>query len=263
MTIRFQLASKDGLPDGLPAEFLKTEGNATFLELPEGWGVDNVAGLRKKNSELLGEVRELKSKLAPFNDLDPQDLRGKLERLNQLEAQPQGGGAKAVEEARKQLEAQYRKELDTLKAETQTLREDRKRSLLAQAEAAALRESKHKPLPGLEYLMRERMRVEEIDGALSVVVVDEAGKPRVTTKPGGSGYMTPEELIEEFARNERYGHLFQGTGKAGSQVTGRAGSAAVSNPWAKGSLNVTKQLELMATNPSLAAELQARAAAGG
>jgi hypothetical protein len=259
MSLKLQLASKDGVPEGL-AQFVKTDGNATILELPDGWGIDNVSGLRSKNSELLGEVRQLKSKLDPIKDLDPSDVQAKLARLAELEAQPPGSGIKAIEEARKQLESQYRKDLDQTKAEVLTLREERKRAALAQAEAQALRESKHKPLPGVEYLLREHLSVLEEDGQLHVVVVDPASRrPRVTTKPGGSGYMRADELIEELATNERFGHLFQGNGKVGAGVTGRNG-AAVPNPWMKGQVNVTKQLELMSTNPDLANQLKAQAA---
>ena len=59
-----------------------------------------------------------------------------------------------------------------------------------------------------------------------------------------------------------YEHHFKPSAQAGmgaKPTTGTAGSAGVANPWAEGSINLTKQMALEVTDPDLAAVLKREA----
>ena len=59
-----------------------------------------------------------------------------------------------------------------------------------------------------------------------------------------------------------YEHHFKPSAQAGmgaKPTTGTAGAAGVANPWAEGSINLTKQMTLEATDPDLAAVLKREA----
>ena len=59
-----------------------------------------------------------------------------------------------------------------------------------------------------------------------------------------------------------YEHHFKPSSQAGmgaKPTTGTAGAAGVANPWAEGSINLTKQMTLEATDPDLAAVLKREA----
>ena len=59
-----------------------------------------------------------------------------------------------------------------------------------------------------------------------------------------------------------YEHHFKPSAQAGmgaKPTTGTAGTAGVANPWAEGSINLTKQMTLEATDPDLAAVLKREA----
>ena len=56
-----------------------------------------------------------------------------------------------------------------------------------------------------------------------------------------------------------YEHHFKPSAQAGmgaKPTTGTAGAAGIANPWAEGSINITKQMTLEATDPDLAAVLK-------
>ena len=59
-----------------------------------------------------------------------------------------------------------------------------------------------------------------------------------------------------------YEHHFKPSSQAGmgaKPTTGTAGAAGVANPWAEGSINLTKQMALEVTDPDLAAVLKREA----
>ena len=59
-----------------------------------------------------------------------------------------------------------------------------------------------------------------------------------------------------------YEHHFKPSAQAGmgaKPTTGTAGAAGIANPWAEGSINLTKQMTLEATDPDLAAVLKREA----
>ena len=90
-----------------------------------------------------------------------------------------------------------------------------------------------------------------------VVVVDEAGKP-VTDKSGRA--KGPAELIGEMRASGALPRGFFRTGTGGG-APGNAGAglSGMPNPWAPDSFNLTRQGELLRTNPTLARSLAAEA----
>lgn len=263
MALKLKLASQDGLPEGL-AKFVKPEGSTFVLDLPDGYVVEDITPLRAKRDELLEQTHELKTKLAAFSGIDAAAVKTQLQELAELKAKPKGGGAEAVAEAKRELAKEYEQRL----AEAQTkLAEAAKRErgfVLGQAEAEALRGSKHKPKRGVELLLRQEADVIEENGTLIPVILNpKTGKPRYSPRADSqSAYMTFQERLEELAADPAWGHLFEGSGMKGNGVTGNDGRVGGSpNPFNPQQPNLTEQLRLAHQNPDLAATLKAQAQA--
>jgi len=107
----------------------------------------------------------------------------------------------------------------------------------------------------VEHQVRNRIRVDD-DGNISVV--DDNGAPRVSMRPGFPN-MTLEELMDELKSSRPT--LFHGSSK--SESTESNGSHMdPANPFSRSGWNVTKQMELMMSDPAHAKKLQAERQVG-
>ena len=208
-----------------------------------------VARLRAKNEELLGEKRRLAGRLADLpDDVDPR----------QLWADRQAAEAKRLEaegnytQARQQLEQQYRDSEAKLKARIEELEAEVRQLKVLGPAATALSEHVHGADEVLKLHLQADQLANEADG--TVVVVD--------------GYnRTP---VAEWARATLPQWRLKAPKPAGTGApiggSGGAGAAASSlpagfkNPWARETFNLTEQGVIFRRDPGLAQQLRAAAA---
>ena len=199
-----------------------------------------VARLRAKNEELVGEKRKLSSRLADLpDDVDPRQLWADHQAAQTQRLEAEGN----YTQARQQLEQQYRDSEARLKARIEELEAEVRQLKVLGPAAAALAEHVHDPGVVLQLNLKPDQLSTEPDGA--VVVVD--------------GYnRTP---VAEWARATLPQWMLKapkpaGTGAppGGSNAGGSDGAlAAGSNPWLSG--NITQQCELANRDPDLAMRL--------
>jgi len=200
-----------------------------------------VAALRRKNEELIGENRKKGARLADL----PEDVD-----LRQLWADRQAAEAKRLEaegnytQARQQLEQQYRDSEAKLKARIEELEAEVRQLRVLGPAATALSEHVHGADEVLKLHLQADQLATEADG--TVVVVD--------------GYnRTP---VAEWARATLPQWRLKAPKPAGTGAPPGGSSAAGggdgalppgANPWQEG--NLTKQIELANRDPQLAVKL--------
>ena len=203
--------------------------------------------LKKKNTELLDEVKDLKRKFKPFDGLDADEIKATLaeaKELRESKMKKEGDIEKLLEEQRKQ----HQTELDK--------RDAREKALLEAADKALK-----------DRVIREAMDAAKIAApfidtvipflASQIVLVGEGDKRKALI-----GEKTPTEYLAEFVAGDKGKHYVtaeanSGGGAGGSGVTGYKGP----NPFDPKTQNITEQMKLVKENPKLADQLRAKVAA--
>lgn len=201
-------------------------------EVREALGVDELS---------LDEVPDL-IRTAKAGDKDPKldarvvELEGKLER-SEKRAREQAAEAEGREAALKQ-----------------TLTQKAVESMVTDAVAKA-----EGNITLLKPHLESRIKAEvDEDGKVTTTVLGANGDP-LEDKHGNPARMA--QLIDEFANNETFAAAFPADVKGGSDAREGRGSRVSNNPWAKDTLNITKQAEIRRENPQLAERLKSEAAA--
>jgi hypothetical protein len=199
-----------------------------------------VARLRAKNEELLGEKRRLATRLADLpEDVDPRQLWADRQAAETQRLEAEGN----YTQARQQLEQQFRDSEAKLKARITELEDEVRQLKVLGPAATALSEHVHGADEVLKLHLQADQLATEADG--TVVVVD--------------GYnRTP---LAEWARATLPTWRLKapkpaGTGAppGGSSAAGGDGALPPgSNPWLEG--NLTQQVELANRDPELAMRL--------
>ena len=167
-----------------------------------------VTGLKTKNSELLGDLKNSKAKLAEFDGVD----KGRLAELEKAENDRETANAKK----RGDWEAIAKKKDDehvaALAAKDKAIKDRDGRlegHLVGEAVTRAIAEAEGNPLL-LDHIVRAQVRLE--DG--HAVVVGKDGKTLRLDDEGDP--MTIAALVTEFKQNDAYAGAFAGTGSRGS-----------------------------------------------
>lgn len=234
------------------------EGAQALEERVAALVAEQTEGLRRKNSELLGEVKKLKGRSKDLpEDFDPEQWKAlkdaEAHRVEE-EARRAGQWDKLKNDLVSRHEAQ-RGELQTaLQQRTGQLHDYivRNEALSAIAKADGITELL---LPHV----RGRLKLHEEDGKFSVQVVDSDGNPRIGSGKGEP--MTLDQLLTEMKETEVFAPAFRGSRATGGGAngSGRGSGGAVKNPWKKETFNLTEQGRLIRENPDLAQRLRAEA----
>ena len=190
-----------------------------------------VTGLKAKNNELLGSQKDLKGKLAKYDDVDP----ARLAELEQAEKDRETASLKRKGEfdtLQKRRDEEHAAQLTAKDVELKKRDVVIEDALVGQAVIRAITEAEGNPLL-IEHAIRSQVRLE--DG--QAVVVDVEGKRRLV----GADHMTIPQLVDEFKQNDAYAGAFAGTGSRGSGTptgTGRGkmpvGTVDANDPVAMG-----------------------------
>jgi hypothetical protein len=275
MPLKALLDSLDGLSDAEKALYKPVaEGDnaGKFMldvEPVSGLSLENVTGLKNALSTTKSELETSKEALKGFDGLKfkPSVIKerlSKLERLEKIDPETEAGRL-AEEKINARLEEVNRghsREIEKRDGRERTLMSQVEKLLIDNQAAAAI--AKHKGTPELLIpVLRPRLKVEEVDGVFSVKVLDEKGAQEFAIHDSKAVPATIEDLVLKFKTDPVYGRAFEGSGQSG---TGSDPNRAANNnpgrqknPWLKESWSVTEQMNLLGTNPNLAAAFQAQA----
>lgn len=226
------------LPEALRS-VAKQDGNKFRVDaLPDGFAVDNTAGLRKTVSDERAARKLLAEKLRAFGwtlaedgskwtleGLDATDAASALEKVKSGTLKT----PKEMEDFKASLIATADAKEKALAAEREAYRVQLEDLLITQgATAAFAKAGGAKALSVLLPLAKSMSRVEKgADGKLRAVLYDEAGKPRLSARAGANGApMSYEELAEECRGSAGLKPLFEVQATGGSGGASQSGGSA-------------------------------------
>jgi hypothetical protein len=230
MPFRLIADSLTDLPEGL-RDAAKQNGDKFVVEaLKEGWGVEDVGGLKRALTEARSERDAAKAAIKAYDGIDPAKASEAREALEKLQA-GQLKGSKEIDDYKAAVNAKMAEERAKLEgkltARTAALRE---RMVAGELAPVVAKLGGSQSMDAILTLAKQYIRIDEdADGNLKHSIVDAGGKPRVTKKSGSSDPMGFDELITEMREAPSTRGLFvaQGTGgSGGGSQTGGAGRAA-------------------------------------
>lgn len=253
------------LAEGLRGEYARQEDGSYRLSVEgvNGWVLDDTQGLRAALSAAREEAKAASRGSKAWGELDPSKVRADLQRLERLEAEDPEAKAKAqFESMREKLQDKHADELAKASARGDAFYKQLERSLVeAEAEAAIVKAGGN-PL-FLKHAVMGRIKPEiGEDYTVTTTVLDADGKPDITRHPGKAGPMGIEELVSTYRDSDEYAAAFKSQTKGGSGYDGSdpSSNSGGPNPFARGSFNLTKQMEMLKSDPGKAKLLQDAAA---
>lgn len=226
-------AEYDALPDSIPkAEVYggKFDDGRVRIDAAnvDGWTVEDTAGLRAALSKKSAESSQFDGELKAFRALGMQaheaaDLIAKARQMDKWT--PEEKAKESRDAAIRDVESKYKAELkavqeraDALERESDTYVRDAKLVSLLAAHAVDPQK--------VARLMADQVRKVRRDGQVALEVVDANGNPRISMKPGQSGNMGPEELVDQWRADPANAWLWKPAGISGAGTAGSAGPAA-------------------------------------
>lgn len=222
MAFRIVADSPADLPEGLRSAAKTVDGKAVVEALPDGWGLEDVSGLKKTVSEERTARKALEKAVAQFEGID--DAAAAREALTQMRAGSLKS-SKELDEFRKQLEAKVAADLakkdSTVTALTQQLREQLVESEAVKAIAAAGGNAKL-----LMPIVRQAVKAElGADGKFAVTLTDEQGQELISKAEGSARPMTLPEFVQQLRAQPEFKGAFAGSGTGGSGASSTAGGS--------------------------------------
>lgn len=230
MVLRIVADSLDELPDGLRAT-AKQEGAAFVVaDMPDGWAIEDVAGLKSSVVTARKERDDAKKLAKAFEGIDPEkagDARDALEKL----AAGTLRGSKEIDEYKASLEAKFANDRSKSEVEKAALL-DQVKHLQTTGELSPIIAAKGggDAIDAILTLAAAHIRYEQDDhGALKASLVSKDGSPLVTKKAGSADPMGFEEFVEQMREAPATRGLFRASatgGSGGGSQTGGSGRTA-------------------------------------
>jgi DNA-directed RNA polymerase subunit F len=172
-----------------------------------------VAGLKSKNSELLGRQKQMQSKLQKFGDIDPDRATAALEAMQKAEEEKQRAAGK-FDELKSTLTEAHKRELaerdEKITKTTQRLYQIVGVNHAVQEISKVASRSVALLLPHVERVLRV---VEDEDGDFVPRIVDTKGNERM----GRNGDpMTVAEFLQELSAKDEFSTAFDAPNSSGS-----------------------------------------------
>jgi hypothetical protein len=260
MALKFKFKSQEDIPADQAGLYVERDG-MWVLDVDGAVEKAKLDEFRNTNVSLAKERDELKKR---FEGIDPDEFRRLAEEKRKLEEEQQvkAGEADKVAETRiKNAKAEWDKQLAALTTERDTLHS---RLTSIQIDQAVVTEATRRGLrptaiPDITARARNTFRL--VNGVPQAFEADGQA-----VRVGRDGYtpMTVAEWID--AQASEAPHLFEsnagggaGSGGGGNGSGGVGNRASMKNPFRKETWNLTEQMKLMKTDPSLAARLKAAA----
>ncbi|MDO4696847.1 MAG: hypothetical protein Q4A49_04890 [Neisseria sp.] len=217
---------------------------------------EQVAGLKAKNGEVIGDNKKLKEQLAQFDGIDPEAVRAILKNFADNEEAKliaEGKVDEVLAKRTERMKAAHDKEIARLQ-EAAAAAEARADRFTARVLGDAVRAA------GVEAGIHKTAFEDALARAQTAFVLSDDGeaaaKDGVFGKDGSP--LTLKEWFE--GMKEAVPHWFPAPQGAGA--TGVVRQNGVKNPWSKETWNMTEQGRMYRENPALARSLAAQAGIG-
>ena len=258
MALKYKYTGKDQIPAEHAGLYVERDG-AFFLDAEGVTEKVKADELRNNNIELRKQIEDFTTR---FDGINPDEVRRLAEEKRKLELQAQGHKPeeidKLVTERLKGLKADWDKQFAAVTGERDSLTTRLTAIQIDQGIITAATKRGLRPTAIPDITSRARLVFKLVNGAPQAFEAD--GK---TVRYGRDGItpMTLEEWVD--AQVADAPHLFEsnaGGGAAGNPAGGGTGSQrSVKNPFRKDTWNLTEQMKLQKTDPTLAARLKAAA----
>lgn len=199
----------------------KGEGKFVLDVTPKGgYELANTEGLKSALGKERARAAELEGRTKAFGDLDPQDIKFKLQRLQELEnIDPSKEADKLLEAKLKSIQEQMSaKHKAELQAKEELLGKNQnylKKMLIDDAAKSAIVKAggNERTLTYLLPHVINSLSIQETENGFITQVRDEYGNPRIGDSNGSA--MTVEQLVIEMKGKDLWGPAFPGTDKSG------------------------------------------------
>ena len=256
MALKFKFKSKEEVPADQQALYVERDG-AWTLDVDGAADKSKLDEFRATNVTLMRERDDLRKR---FEGIDPDEVRRLAQEKRQLEEAQQlkaGETEKVIEARVTAVRADLGKQVAGLTAERDALNSRLVTIQIDQGvvEAATKRGLRATAIADITARARSVFRL--VNGVPTAFDAD--GKTARFGKDGASP-MTLGEWIE--TQVSEAPHLFEpnaGSGAAGNGSGGAGGNRSGRNPFRKESWNLTEQMKLQKTDPTMAARLKAAA----
>ena len=254
MALKYKIATKQEIPAEHQALYLERDG-AFYLDADGVVDKAKADELRTHNIELRKQIEE---RDARFNGIDPEEVRklaADKERLEEEQRLKEGKFQEVMESRLKTAKTEWEKQLTTMTSERDTLTTRLMAIQIDQGVLTAATKRGLRPTAIPDITARARTVFRLVNGVPQAFEAD--GK---TVRYGKDGItpMTLEEWVD--LQTTEAPHLFEsnaGGGAAGNPAGGGTGSQrSVKNPFRKESWNVTEQMNIQKTDPSLATRVK-------
>lgn len=222
------LDSAESIPEGLVDHYSQRDDGKFVLNVNTASGIElsDTSALKSALSKERAAAQDYAKRLKAFEGLDAQAARDALSKVQEIaDFNPEQKVEEAIKAREKQIFARHQSELDTIKGESETLRNQLSDTLVTSAAAKAIAASKGSVDLLLPHVLRNtRMRQNEA-GQFVVEVIDPDGNQRIGDAQGNP--MTIPQLVDEMKASETFARAFEASGAAG---TGATGSTPASTP---------------------------------
>jgi len=178
----------------------------------------DVSGLKTKNAELLGKLKELKK----LEGVDPDEYQTLKQQAAALEAERLKKSGE-FDTLKTQLLTAHQKEIEARNQRETLLKSTLEQHLIDAEATRSIADAKGVPLLLLPHV-KSRVRVEEDNGKYVTKVLDTAGNYRV--KSDGSLFGINDLVAEMKADVQTFGRAFEPSGASGSGATGSSGGGS-------------------------------------
>jgi len=222
-------------------------------------------GLKAKNGELLGKLKDAQETLKSFEGLDADHVRQLVDRFQNDEIGKLLKEGKWDDALAKKFESErgtYKKQIDDLTKDRDLSRKELS-DLQSKVDRASLSEMTRRAMGKAK--AHESAHEDAIYRVMSAFTKEDGHFVRRDADGnlvmGAKGPQTVDEYIEEVRTRDLAPHWWPTPTGMGSKGGG-SGGARSKNPWAKDTLNLTEQGKIMRQDPQLAARLKQEAGAG-
>jgi hypothetical protein len=229
MALKAIVDALDGVAEGIRENYragTKEEGlEGKFVlsvEGSDGWGLENVSGLKTALGQERTKAEQAERKVKKFGDLDPDAARAAIEKVAEFETlDPKKEADRLaqvkIDAATKQLVEKHNEETRNLKDRESKLRGTVQTLTIDNVAIKALETHKGNVHLLLPHVQRQVRLKEADDGSFSQEVVDADGNPRIGDAKGSP--MTVDQLVEEMSKSEKFAQGFAGSGNSGTGST--------------------------------------------
>lgn len=196
--------------EGLEGKFVLS------VEGLDGWGLENVSGLKTALGRERTRADNAEKKVQKFGDLDPDTVKTSLDRLTELESiDPKKEADRLaqvkIDAATRQLVEKHNQDMQDITGREGKLRKTVETLMIDNVAIKAL--EGHKGNVDL-LLPHVKSQVRLKDGEDGVVeVIDREGNVRIGDAQGKP--MSVDQLVEEMSKSDKFAQGFAGTGNSG------------------------------------------------